>query len=77
MPDLPTYPDADGDTRDDTGMWTGRESPPGTPRWVKIVGIVALIVALLIVVVMLVGGGGGHGPGRHAPPSNIVVHGVR
>ncbi len=40
---------------------------PGTPRWVKIAGIIALVLVLLVVVVMLVGGGGGHGPGRHLP----------
>jgi hypothetical protein len=40
-----------------------RETPPGTPRWVKlfIVGIIGLI--LLVVVVHLLGGGfRGHAP---------------
>jgi hypothetical protein len=36
----------------------------GLPRWVKIVGIIAIVVVLLMVVMLLVGGG--HGPGRHA-----------
>ena len=36
----------------------------GTPRWVKVFGIIALIVALLVVVMLLIGGGG-HGPQRH------------
>ena len=38
----------------------------GTPRWVKVFGIVALLL-LVLVVVMLVTGRGGHGPGRHTP----------
>lgn len=50
MADAPGYP------HDDTGI----------PRWVKVLGLVALVLLLLLVVVMLVGGdGGGHGPGRH------------
>jgi len=35
----------------------------GTPRWVKVFGLVALFVVALIIVLMLVGGGQ-HGPGR-------------
>ncbi len=65
MADLPTYPDANADTRDDTGVGPGRESTTGAPRWVMIVGIIALIVVLLVVVVMLTGGG----IGSHTPPA--------
>ena len=39
---------------------------PGTPRWVKVFGIVAIVVVLLVVAMMFVGGGE-HGPLRHAP----------
>jgi hypothetical protein len=38
----------------------------GTPRWVKVFGIVTLVL-VVVVVVMLIAGRGGHGPGRHAP----------
>ncbi len=38
--------------------------PRTTRRWLKAVGIVALVLVLLIVVMVLVGGGE-HGPGRH------------
>jgi hypothetical protein len=38
----------------------------GTPRWVKVFGIIALVLAVLVVV-LLVAGRGGHGPGRHTP----------
>ena len=38
---------------------------PGTPRWVKVFGIIAIVVVLLVVARMFIGGE--HGPGRHAP----------
>jgi hypothetical protein len=37
------------------------ESTTGTPRWVKVFGIVGLVLLLLIVVLLLTG----HGPSRH------------
>lgn len=49
---------------DDTAGNPDRESPPGTPRWVKVFGIVTVLVVVLIVVLLLAGGGS-HGPGRH------------
>jgi hypothetical protein len=58
MADLPPYPDSN----DDTGGGTG------TPRWVKVFGIIAIVLVLLFVVIQFTGvGGGGHGPGRHTP----------
>jgi len=43
-----------------------RRSTSGPPRWVKVSGIIALVLVLLVVVMLLVGGGPGeHGPGRH------------
>lgn len=36
----------------------------GTPRWVKVFGIIALVV-LVLLVVMIIAGRGNHGPGRH------------
>jgi hypothetical protein len=44
-----------------------RESPPSTPRWVKVFVIIALVLVLLFVVIMFTGIGGEHGPGRHMP----------
>jgi uncharacterized cupredoxin-like copper-binding protein len=38
--------------------------PPATPRWVKALGLAAIVAVLLVVVVMLVAGGE-HGPARH------------
>ena len=62
MADLPPYPDSNGGT--DVGP--ERESTTGTPRWVKVFGIIAAVLVLLFVIVMLTGVGG-HGPGRHTP----------
>ena len=56
MPD-PTR-DTDNMTSEDTG----------TPRWVKVFGLIALVVIVLFVVLLVVGGPGGHGPRRHLSP---------
>lgn len=64
------------------------DSPPypGTPRWVKVFGIIALVVVLLFVVLMFTRGPGGHGPVRHIPSgdpgghtrrSSVTEHGVQ
>ena len=49
----------------DGGAESQRESDAGIPRWVKLFGLIALILVLALVVVVLVVGGE-HGPGRHA-----------
>jgi hypothetical protein len=58
MADTPTS----SDTGDENGVGLGRGS--ATPRWVKVFGLIALVVVVLFVVVLLIGGGE-HGPGRH------------
>lgn len=58
-----THPNPDSD-HDRVGP--DRALTTGTPRWVKVFGLIALVVIVLFVVVMLVGGGE-HGPGRHSP----------
>ncbi len=59
MSDPPSYPGSD----DVTGAGPDLR-PTGSPRWVKVFGIIALVVVLLLVVLLL---SGGHGPGRHTP----------
>ena len=73
MADRGAYPDASADRSADAsadrsaGPDRGSAAPyPGTPRWVKLLGIAALLVVLLVVLVMLAAGGQ-HGPGRHLP----------
>ena len=74
MADRPAYPDSKGDPGDDAREGPARSSTtgyPGTPRWVKVSGIIVLVLVLLVVGVLLVatalglhtpGGPGGHGP---------------
>jgi hypothetical protein len=50
----------------DTGVGPDRESTTSTPRWVKVFGIIAIVLVLLFVVVLLFSGGS-HGPGGHTP----------
>jgi hypothetical protein len=38
-------------------------SPAGTPRWVKVFGVIAAVVVVVFIVLLVFGGG--HGPGRH------------
>jgi hypothetical protein len=47
------------------GLAPGRESPPVMPRWVKVFGIIGIILVLLLILGLLTGRH--HGPGRHFP----------
>lgn len=60
MADRPPHLGTDDDHHE--GSDTGPIA--GTPRWVIVFGIIALIVVVLFVVLLLAGGGG-HGPSRH------------
>lgn len=42
------------------------ETPPPTPRWVKVFVLIVILLILLVVVIRFVVGGD-HGPGSHAP----------
>jgi hypothetical protein len=59
MAQEPARPDHDEEAED------VRNAAIGTPRWVKVVGIVS-IVAVLVAALLLLVLGGSHGPGRHA-----------
>lgn len=48
----------------DTGARARPETTTGLPRWVKIAGLIALVVGLLLAVQLIAGGD--HGPGRHS-----------
>jgi hypothetical protein len=66
MADLPPRPDTGDDTGPEADRATTATPYPGTPRWVKLSGIVALVLVLVMVIVLLASGGD-HGPGRHMP----------
>jgi hypothetical protein len=52
-------------TMSQTHLEPDRGSAAGTPRWVKVFGIVVALV--LLVVIVMVAAGGSHGPDRHLP----------
>lgn len=41
--------------------------PPSTPRWVKVFGIIFIVLVVLAGIILITGIGGEHGPGRHMP----------
>lgn len=47
---------------------------PGTPGWVKLLGVVAVLIVLLVFFALLTGLGGPHGPQRHG--AIVVVAGL-
>ena len=48
--------------------------PPGTPRWLKVFGVIAGLLFLFILY-SIATGGGGHGPSRHASTGQGGGHG--
>jgi hypothetical protein len=60
--------------RDPIERYDTTEDTPPIPRWVKVFGIIALVVILLVGIILIAGVGGEHGPGRHTPP---IEHGVQ
>ena len=57
-------PDSDANNRIDSTGGPGRGSPPGAPRWVKVFGIIVLLLVLLLVILHLTGHGFGAAHGR-------------
>jgi hypothetical protein len=60
------HPDADSAPDANSAARAERARAPGTPRWVQVFGIIALIIIILLVVAQLLLGVQ-HGPGMHAP----------
>jgi hypothetical protein len=60
MSRLPNSNSDNGDVR------PTEDRPPSTPSWVKVSGIITIVLVLLVVIMMLFGGDK-HGPGRHIP----------
>ena len=54
------------------------DRPPSTPRWVKLSGIIVIILVLMIVIMKFIVGGD-HGPGRHTyevEPAEKIEHNI-
>jgi hypothetical protein len=47
------------------------DRPPSTPRWIKVSGIIVIVLLLLYGILELTGVGGNHGPGQHKPTGNV------
>ena len=62
MADLPSYPDLGGDTGDDAGVGPDHGSTYSTPRWVKVFGIILIVVLVLLFLIqhLVFEGMGGH-----------------
>lgn len=54
----------------------GTDGYPGTPRWVKGFGIVAVLAILLVAFILITGLAGLHGPQRHGAGHEGVVRQV-
>lgn len=50
-----------------------RRSTTGTPRWVKVFGIIAVVLVLLVGILHLTGNSLG-GPGSHSLPIGYGLH---
>ena len=72
-------PDPDGEAPVAVGTGVGRDTAPatGAPRWVKVSGIIGILVVLMIVVMLLTGHGPQRhlhaGPGRHGPAVGVTA----
>lgn len=49
-----------------------RGSPLSTPRWVKVLGIIVIVLVLLFGILHLTGNS--LGPGDHIPPSSVIEY---
>ena len=68
----PTSESETSERGDDTGPEPDRESPPSTPRWVKVFGITAIVLVLLFAGLHLTGNAPTHMPG-----SSGTEHGMQ
>jgi hypothetical protein len=56
----------------DAGAGRDRQSPASTPRWVKVLAIIALVLVVLLVVLHVTG----RGFGGHTPAGSYIVPGI-
>ena len=70
MADLPPNSTKGGVAGDEGDIGPEHSSTRGTPRWVKVFGIILAVVVLLFVISLLAGVR--HGPGLHTPSSSLI-----
>lgn len=58
-------PDSNNQEKNETDIKSNADRPPNAPRWVKVSGIIIIILVLLFIILKFTGIGGDHGPGRH------------
>ena len=67
MANLPAHPDSN--------VGPGRASITSIPRWVKVFGVIVLVLVLLFVILHLTGLHGGHTPPEgHTPSGDHAPH---
>lgn len=71
MTEPPRYSDSNLDAGGEASVRPPRDATTGMPRWVKVSGIVVIVVVLLFLVMQLLGVGGEHGPSRHALSADV------
>lgn len=64
---------ADRPPTSDPDLADASDRYPGTPGWVKVLGLIAVIVVLLIGFILVTGLGGPHGPQRHGATAPVAV----
>jgi hypothetical protein len=67
----PYSPDPSSDSREQAGPTSDQGSAYRTPTWVKVFGLVALVLIVLLVVSLLLGVR--HGPSLHGPSSAAAM----
>lgn len=50
------------------------DRPPSTPRWVKVFGVIGIVLVLLFGIIKFAGSGN-HGPDRHIPSGSASTNG--
>jgi hypothetical protein len=61
---------ADSNPGREPARGSGRRAPAGTPTWVKVFALIAIVVLVVFVISLLAGVR--HGPGLHAMPSGAA-----
>jgi hypothetical protein len=76
MRESPAFPDPDTNEGDEPRRQPGGQSPPRTPRWVVVLGIIGLVLILAVIVQLVFGIR--HGPGLHSltveAPAELLTH---